>query len=298
MTPPEPATSPAPPDAAVVAEVVARALEEDRGPGDVTSEGLVPVGARARARLVARAGGVLAGIEVFGAVFRACDPGARVALAARDGERVSPGQELATIEADARALLLAERTALNLLQRLSGVATRTARFVALVADVPGIRVLDTRKTTPGLRELEKYAVRCGGDNHRFGLFDQAMIKENHLALAGRPAEAAVAHLRAALGPEVVLTCEARDGDEAAAAVRGGADVVLLDNMAPADMADLAPRLRALADERGRPVDLEASGGITEANLAEVARAGVDRISVGALTHSVQALDLSLYLEPA
>lgn len=287
-----------PPEAAAVADVVARALREDRGPGDVTSEGLVPAGARARARLVARAEGVLAGLEVFEAVFHACDPDVRVVQAASDGERVSPGQELVTVDGDARALLLAERTALNLLQRLSGVATRTARLVELVAGVDGVRILDTRKTTPGLRELEKYAVRCGGgDNHRFGLFDQAMIKENHLALAGRPAEEAVAHLRTVLGEDVVLTCEARDGDEAAAAVRGGADVVLLDNMAPAEMAALAPRLRALAEERGRAVELEASGGIDESNLADVARSGVDRISVGALTHSVQALDLSLYLEP-
>ena len=242
---------------------------------------------------------MIAGLAVFEAVFLACDPGSGVVLHLQDGERVECDAELATVVGDARALLLAERTALNLLQRLSGVATRTARFVSIVAGVAGVRILDTRKTTPGLRSLEKYAVRCGGgENHRSGLHDQAMIKENHLALAGRAAGDAVAHLRATLGPDVVLTCEAQDSDEAAAAVRGGADVVLLDNMGPEELAALAPGLRALAAERGRPVELEASGGITEETLLSVARAGVDRISIGALTHSAPALDLSLYLEPA
>lgn len=292
-----PRTIPPPPTASID-EVIERALEEDQGSGDVTSLGLVPEHARAVARLVGRADGVLAGLDVFARVFLRCDPHAEVAAASADGEPVTHGAELMRVTGNARALLLAERTALNLLQRLSGVATLTARYVALVADSPGVRLLDTRKTTPGLRHLEKYAVRCGGgDNHRIGLFDQAMIKENHLALAGCEAEDAVRRLREHIGNEMILTAEASNASEAEAAVRGGADVVLLDNMSPAQMAELAPGLRALAEGRGRAVELEASGGITEDTLAEVARSGVDRISIGALTHSAPALDLSLYLDP-
>ena len=288
-----------PPDPVLVAALIERFLEEDRGSGDITSEGLVPAQARARARLVGRARGVLAGLDLFAAVFRACDGEARVELDARDGERVEAGQELARIEGNARALLLAERTALNLLQRLSGIATRTARLVSILSATPGVRLLDTRKTTPGLRVLEKYAVRCGGgENHRHGLDDQAMIKENHLALAGCGVREAVERLRASIGPRVVLTCEARTDREALLATQGGADVVLLDNMPPETMAALVPRLREAARERGRPVELEASGGVTEENLLAVARSGIDRISVGALTHSAPALDLSLYLEPS
>jgi nicotinate-nucleotide pyrophosphorylase (carboxylating) len=284
-------------DPGAVDQVIRGALAEDLGPGDVTSDGLVPEDARARARLVAKQDGVLAGLGVFTRVFELCDPQARIEVQAADGQSIKAGAELARIEGNARALLLAERCALNLLQRMSGIATRTAGFVALLADVPGVRVLDTRKTTPGLRALEKYAVLCGGGaNHRFGLFDQALIKENHLALAGQAVEPAVAQLRGELGPDVLLTCEAQDEHEARAAVRGGADVVMLDNMSAEAMADLAPELRALAQERGRPLELEASGGVTEHNLLAVARSGVDRISVGALTHSVPALDLSLYLE--
>jgi nicotinate-nucleotide pyrophosphorylase (carboxylating) len=256
----------------------------------------VPAEAAARGRLVAKAEGRLAGVEVFARVFELCDPGARVELLARDGDRIEPGQELARVEGPARALLLAERTALNLVQRMSGTATLTARYVDRAAG--RARILDTRKTTPGLRALEKYAVRCGGgENHRFGLYDEVMVKDNHADLAGRPLAELVREIRARVGPNVRITSEARDEAEALAGVEGDADVVMLDNMSPARMADLCPRLREAAAGRPRPLEIEASGGITEETVASVAASGVDRISVGALTHSAPALDLSLYLEP-
>ena len=206
------------------------------------------------------------------------------------------GDIVAEVEGLARALLTAERIGLNFIQRMSGIATLTARFVSLAEG--RARILDTRKTTPGLRVLERYAVRCGGgENHRFGLFDEAMVKENHIELAGRPLVEVLTSMRSELGPGVRITSEARDRAEAEDGVRGGADVVLLDNMSPATMSELCPVLRALASERGRPVELEASGGIDLTTLAAVSASGVDRISIGALTHSAPALDLSLDLEP-
>ena len=280
----------------VLDAAVRQAIEEDRRTGDLTSESAIPAGTLAGARLVAKQAGVLAGLPVFQRCFELCDPQASFVVEAQDGDRVEPGAELATVRGDARALLLAERTALNFMQRMSGIATLTARFVGLAAGQA--RILDTRKTTPGLRAFEKYAVRCGGgENHRFGLFDQVMIKENHVALAGSDVESVTRKVRAAVGAQVFMTVEARDPEEAAAAVRGGADVVLLDNMTPGELRVLTPALRQLADSLGRAVQLEASGGIDEHTVAEFAGCGIDRISVGALTHSAPALDLSLYLEP-
>lgn len=272
------------------------ALDEDRGSGDLSGMHAVPARARARARLVAKASGRIAGLDVFARAFELCDPTARVEFLASDGSVVQRGVELARVEGNARALLAAERVALNFLQRLSGIATRTARLVELAAG--RARILDTRKTTPLLRRFERYAVRCGdGENHRFGLFDEVMLKENHIDLAGKPLPELIQAVRAAVGDGVRITCEARDEAEAESAVRGGADVVMLDNLSPQRMQAIAPRLRAIALETGHALELEASGGISEQSLDAVAAAGVDRISVGGLTHSVQALDLSLYLEP-
>ena len=274
------------------------ALEEDRGGGDLSSFHAVPERARARARLVAKSPGVLAGLSVFARAFELCDPRARLELLAEDGARIAQGQELARIEGSARALLTAERTALNFVQRLSGIATLTARYVERAAEGGTARVLDTRKTTPNLRLLEKYAVRCGGgENHRFGLFDEVMLKENHIELAGRPIPEVLRGIRKALGPRVRITCEARNEAEARAGVEGGADVVLLDNLEPDELARLVPLLREAARASGRTLELEASGGIGLESIAEFARSGVDRISVGALTHSAPALDLALDLEP-
>jgi len=274
---------------------VRAALDEDRRQGDLTSESALPAELRAVARLVAKQEGVLAGLPVFLRTFELCDPEAYAEVRAADGERIAPGRTLARIEGSARALLLAERTALNFLQRMCGIATLTARYVALAAGA--VRVLDTRKTTPGLRAFEKYAVRCGGgENHRFGLFDEVMIKDNHVDLAGCGVEELARRVREGVGAAVRMTVEARDEPEAEGAVRGGADVVLLDNMKPELLGRLAPRLRALALERGRPVELEASGGIDLASAPAIAGCGLDRLSIGALTHSAPALDLSVYVE--
>lgn len=287
-------------DVSVIDQIVRGALEEDRGSGDVTSDNVLPDDARAAGRLVAKQAGVVAGLDVFARVFALCDPASRVELLVADGAVVAPGDVIARVEGDARALLLAERTALNFLQRMSGVATRTARFVALAAG--RARILDTRKTTPGLRVLEKYAVVCGGgENHRIGLWDEAMVKDNHLDLSGRSLDEVVRSLRELVGPELRITAEARDEREAVDAALGGADVVLLDNMTPAEMARVGPLVReaaATVRSADRPIELEASGGIDETTVDAVCDADVDRISIGALTHSVPALDLSLQLEPA
>lgn len=280
--------------------VLRPALAEDLGAvdaaRDLSGAHAVPAGSRGRARLVAKAAGRVAGLGLFARAFELLDPSARTTFAATDGDAVRTGQELAVVEGDARALLAAERVALNVLQRLSGVATRTAGLVDRAAG--RARVLDTRKTTPGMRALERYAVRCGGgENHRFGLFDEVMLKENHIDLADRPLEDLIPTVRAQVGPNVRITCEARDEAEAEAAARGGADVVLLDNLSPERMSNVAPRLRAIAADAGRAIELEASGGIDESTMDAVAASGVDRISMGGLTHSVPALDLSLYVEP-
>lgn len=272
------------------------ALAEDVGPGDVTTEVVVPREARARARLVAKEAGILAGVGVFTRVFERLGAELELGPALGDGAPLAPGTVALEFVGPARALLVGERTALNLVQRLSGIATLTARFVEAARPA---RVLDTRKTTPGLRRLEKYAVTCGGgENHRMGLHDEAMVKNNHLDFARADLLTLLARLRAAHGPRLRITAEARDEREALAGIAGDADVILLDNFTPAALAALVPRLQAAARGRPRPLELEASGGITLANVGAFARSGVQRVSIGALTHSAPALDLSLRLEPA
>jgi nicotinate-nucleotide pyrophosphorylase (carboxylating) len=267
--------------------IVRAALDEDVGGGDVTTAATVPPGARARARITQKAPGVVFGLDAAEAVFRALDADARIERRAPEGEWRDGGPVL-ELEARAAALLTAERTALNFLQRLSGVATLTARYVQAVAGT-GARVLDTRKTTPGLRTLEKAAVAAGGGtNHRAGLYDAILIKENHAAMAGGVA-AAVAAARAA-SPELPLEVECRDVAEVDAALAAGAEHLLLDNMTPVQLRDVVARV----DRRAR---LEASGGVTLETIREIASTGVDFVSVGALTHSAPALDLSLLLEP-
>jgi len=269
----------------IVQRIVRAALEEDIGTGDVTTEAIVPAGARAEAVILAKEDGVIAGLSVAEAAFRELDPEVRFTALCRDGDRVSRGQTVARVEGRARAILTAERVALNLLQRLSGIATVTARLCEKVRGTKA-RVVDTRKTTPGLRALEKYAVRAGGGaNHRFGLYDAILIKDNHIALAGGVA-AAVAAARDRAGHALKVEVEVESLEQLYEALGAGADIILLDNMDPATMRQAAERVG------GRAV-LEASGRITEATIAEVARTGVDIISVGALTHSVKALDLSL-----
>jgi nicotinate-nucleotide pyrophosphorylase (carboxylating) len=267
--------------------IVARALAEDVGEGDVTTAATVLAGARARAVIIQKAPGVVFGLDLAERTFRALDPEVTVRRLAPEGAW-SEGGPILELEGSARALLTAERTALNFLQRLSGVATLTARCVSAVAGT-GARILDTRKTTPGLRALEKAAVAAGGGtNHRAGLDDAILIKENHAALAGGVAEA-VSRARAA-SPGLPLEVECRTAAEVDEALAAGAPRILLDNMNLAE-------LLAAVDQAGGRAELEASGGVTLQTLGEIAATGVDFISVGALTHSAPALDLSLILEP-
>ncbi|HTU97559.1 MAG TPA: carboxylating nicotinate-nucleotide diphosphorylase [Solirubrobacteraceae bacterium] len=276
-----------PPPTADLADVVARALAEDLGDGDVTTAATVPAHARARAVIRQKAPGVIYGLDVAEQVFRSLDAGATFTREVAEGVWRDSGEVL-RIEGTARALLSGERTALNFLQRLSGVATMAARAVQAV-DGTGARILDTRKTTPGLRTLEKAAVAAGGaTNHRAGLYDAILIKENHAALAGGVG-AAVRRARAE-APDLPLEVECRDLAEVDEALAAGAPQLLLDNMNP-------DQLRAAVAHVAGRAELEASGGVTLQTLREVAGTGVDFVSVGALTHSAPALDLSLLLTP-
>jgi nicotinate-nucleotide pyrophosphorylase (carboxylating) len=271
-----------------VPDVIERALAEDLGEGDLTTAAVVGEGARARARIEQRASGVPAGLRVAEAVFQRVDPGLRWRAHAVDGEWREPGL-LAEIVGDAAAILRGERVALNFLGRLSGIATLTAGYVRAVEGT-GVRILDTRKTTPGMRVLEKEAVRAGGGlNHRAGLHDAILVKENHAELAGGVGEAARRALAGApAGVSVEVEC-ATLGD-VAEAIEVGVPRLLLDNMS-------ADELRRAAELVNGRAELEASGGITLENVRAIAETGVDFISVGALTHSPPALDVSLLLEP-
>jgi len=272
---------------AIIEELVAAALAEDLGEGDVTTAAVVPRGMRARAWIVAKEPLVLAGMAVAERVFARVDPTLTFAARHWDGDRVAAGGTVAEIEGEAASILGAERTALNFLQHLSGIATLTAAYVAAVA---GFRVviLDTRKTLPGLRLLEKAAVRAGGgSNHRMGLYDAVLIKDNHIALAGGVAEAVRRARARSAGP---VEIEVSTPAQVEAALAAGAEILLLDNM---DAETLEAAVRAA---RGRAV-LEASGNMTLERIRAVAAAGVDRISVGALTHSAPAADLALRLVP-
>jgi nicotinate-nucleotide pyrophosphorylase (carboxylating) len=272
-----------------VLDLIDRALGEDLGPGDLTTRAVVPEGARAHARLMQKEPGVPAGLAMAEAVFKRVDADLRWTALCSDGDW-REGGPVAEVEGGAASILAAERVALNFLGRLSGVATLTARYVRAVEGT-GVRILDTRKTTPGLRALEKEAVRAGGGvNHRSGLYDAILVKENHSALGGGVAEAARRALaRAPEGVGVEVECATLD--EVAAAVAAGVPQLLLDNMSPDELR------RAVEIVAGR-AELEASGGITLDTIRAVAETGVDFISVGALTHSAPALDFSLLLDPA
>jgi len=278
----------------LIRPIVRMALAEDLGrAGDVTAAACIPQGARMRARFTARKAGVLAGIDCVRIALEEMDTGASIALNARDGDAFEAGAVLAEAEADARAFLSAERTALNLLGRLCGVATLTRAYVDAVAGT-GARIADTRKTTPGLRALEKHAVRCGGGvNHRFGLDDAVLIKDNHVAVCGG-VEPAVRAARAHVGHLMKVELEVDGLDqfrEALALVQTGKgpDVIMLDNFTLADLSE-AVRLR---NAGGLPTTLEASGGVNLQTVRAIAETGVDIISVGALTHSAPVLDIGL-----
>lgn len=272
-----------------LSETVRRALAEDIGPGDVTGEAVVEPGERAVGTFVQKEPGVLCGYGAARECFAQVDPGFAWEDLAREAEwRDEVPAEVARVTGSARALLAAERVALNFLARLSGIATLTARCVAAVEGT-GVRVLDTRKTTPGLRALEKQAVKAGGgENHRMGLYDAILIKGNHVDLAGGIGEA-VRRARARRG-DLPVEVECRDLTEAEEAAAAGARRLLLDNMTPAE-------LREAADRLGERVELEASGGITLETVGEIAAAHVHFVSIGALTHSAPALDISLRIKP-
>ncbi len=283
-------------------DIVRRALAEDLGcedlalTADLTSHLALPVGMRGRARIFAKAVGVLAGVSCAVAAFTMLDPEARVDVRRADGHVLQRGDVVLEVAGEMRALLAAERTALNFLQRLSGVATVTRAFVDAVAGT-GAKILDTRKTTPGLRTLEKDAVAAGGGmNHRIGLFDQVLLKENHFGFA-RPLTYEEVVRRCVAAQPGLVVAEARDVGEAVAAVQGGAAVVLLDNFAPgAPLRAAVDAVRRAAVAAGRSVATEASGGVDLHTVRAFAESGVDRISIGALTHSAKAIDLSLLVE--
>jgi nicotinate-nucleotide pyrophosphorylase (carboxylating) len=292
-----PATAPAAlagtlPESAVLA-VLRAGLAEDAPYGDITSQTLIPAQARATAVLAARVPGVLSGGDVFAAAMKLTDPDAAVELLVEDGASFTAGTVLARVTGNARAVLLAERVALNLIQRMSAIATRTAEFAALV-DGTRARITDTRKTTPGLRVLERYAVRCGGGaNHRFSLSDAVLAKDNHLAvLTGGDPERLTGVLRAAraqLGHTTHFEVEVDRMEQIEPVLAAGVDTIMLDNFS---LADLAAGV-ALVGGRAR---VEASGNVNLATVAAIAATGVDVISIGALTHSVTALDLGLDVE--
>lgn len=270
-------------------DVIRRALAEDLGPGDITSECFIPADHRSSARIIAKENAILAGTEVARDVFRQVEPAIEITIRKNDGEAILPGDLILTTTGPTRALLSAERTALNFLQRLSGIATLTRRFVDAVSGTKAV-ILDTRKTTPGLREFERLAVRAGGGvNHRFGLFDRVLAKDNHLAITGdaaglqRAIDQAknrttdiIVEIEADTLEQVRLLCDLR-----------GVDIILLDNMTN-------DQLREAVQIRGdKKILLEASGGVNLDTVAAIAATGIDQISVGALTHSARAIDLSM-----
>ncbi|WP_054695053.1 carboxylating nicotinate-nucleotide diphosphorylase [Syntrophomonas palmitatica] len=265
-------------------ELINRALLEDIGHGDVTTLSLVAPEKKAAGVFRAKASGILAGIEISRAVFRQLDPQTEFIIYKRDGEKLLPGDIIARAEGLARVLLTGERLALNFVQHLSGIATRTRRMAELIQDCPA-RLVDTRKTVPGMRVLQKYAVTVGGgQNHRFGLYDGVMIKDNHIEVAGGITNA-VARARAGVPHTLKIEVEVESLTQLEEALQAGADIIMLDNM------DLATMKKAVEIAQGR-VLLEASGGINEDTIADIARTGVDLISCGLLTHSVNSLDIS------
>jgi nicotinate-nucleotide pyrophosphorylase (carboxylating) len=273
------------------ARLVALALDEDLGPGDITTQVCLAAGRPGRGAIVARQSGVVAGLWLAKMVYERIDPSVVVTLKSADGDAVEAGRELAVVTGPAASLLTGERTALNFLQRLSGIATLTRRFVEAVRGTKAV-ICDTRKTTPGWRHLEKYAVRCGGGtNHRLGLYDMVLIKDNHIALSGRPIDKLVAEARARVGPQFKIEVEVDTLDQLRAVLPLPVDFILLDNMTAAQMCQ-AVALRDQLRPGGAPL-LETSGGVTLQTVREFAETGVDRISVGALTHSAPALDIAL-----
>lgn len=272
-------------------QLIEQALDEDLGHGDITTDSLIPESEHGAASIIAKANGVVAGTEIAKKVFLKVDPGLKVDIITEDGTEVKPGDVIARIEGKVTSILKAERLALNFLQRLSGIASETARYVHAIEGLPVV-ITDTRKTTPGLRSLEKYAVRVGGGrNHRMHLGDGILIKDNHLAILRRKGwsiKKIVTETRQKAPPGLKIEVEVRTPQEAAEAAESGADIIMLDNMSLEDMRQSVQLIR------GRAL-VEASGGVTLDKVRAIAETGVDMVSVGALTHSAKALDISLEL---
>jgi nicotinate-nucleotide pyrophosphorylase (carboxylating) len=275
-----------------IEEIIDRALAEDLGRGDVTTEALISADRRGTGFIVAKKEGILASINVAKQVFHRVDPELKVEVLLEDGAQIKPGSKLANVSGSIASILAAERVALNFLQRLSGIASETNRYVEAVNGLP-VRIMDTRKTTPGLRSLEKHAVKVGGgENHRMSLGDGILIKDNHLAVLrsqGLNTKQIVARARQNSPQRLPVEVEVGTVSEASEAAEAGADIVMLDNMSLEDMREAVKLIH------GRAL-VEASGGITLDNVRAVAETGVDFISIGALTHSARALDISLELE--
>ncbi len=266
-------------------KIVLNALEEDMPYGDVTTDNLIPENDVTEAKFIAKADGVIAGMPVVARVFELIDETISIEIFKNDGDTVQKGEIIAILKGHTAGILKGERTALNILQRLSGIATRTKVFTDLVKDFD-VSVADTRKTTPGLRYLEKYAVRCGGGrNHRYSLSDAVMLKDNHIA-AGGGILSAVSKVRANIPHTVKIEVEVENMDMVREAVESGADIIMLDNMSEAAMAEAVKYID------GRAL-VEASGDVTEERMVAIAQTGVDIISIGRITHSVKAMDISL-----
>ena len=275
-----------------VEQLIDQAMAEDLGQGDVTTEALIPKAQQGRASIIAKARGIIAGVEVAKQVFLKADPELKLAILIEDGTEVKPGDIVTKIEGRVASILKAERIALNFLQRLSGIASETSHYVQAVKGLP-VQITDTRKTTPGLRTLEKYAVRVGGGkNHRMHLGDGILIKDNHLAALRRQGlsiKEIVTKARQKASPKLKIEVEVKTPQEAVEAAEAGADIIMLDNIGLEDMRQAVQLIR------GRAL-IEASGGITLDRVRAVAETGVDLISIGALTHSAKALDISLELD--
>jgi nicotinate-nucleotide pyrophosphorylase (carboxylating) len=278
--------------AAELDAIIDRALDEDIGHGDVTSEALIPRDLSGRASLLVKEKGVLAGIEVAGRIFHRADPSLEIDMILKDGTGIKPGDIAGTVSGSVISILKAERVVLNFLQILSGIASTTARYVAKVSGLD-VKILDTRKTTPGLRLLEKYAVRAGGGtNHRFHLGDAVLIKDNHIAVlrtTGLSLQDIIAKARRNAPEGMTIEVEVTNTREAQEALKAGADIIMLDNMGVEEMKQAVTLI-------GGRAKVEASGNITLDNLHQAALTGVDFISIGALTHDIEALDISLELE--
>jgi nicotinate-nucleotide pyrophosphorylase (carboxylating) len=275
-----------------IKQLIRRAISEDHVRHDVTTKALIPQVHKGKASIIAKANGIIAGTKISKQVFREVDPTLQVAINIQDGSAVKPGDVIAVITGKISSILKAERVALNFMQRLSGIASTTASYVQAVKGLR-VQIMDTRKTTPGLRILEKYAVRAGGGkNHRMNLADGLLIKDNHIAAVrsqGLSIKEIVAKAREEASPELTIEIEVKTQDEAAQAADAGANIILLDNMTPEQMRQAVELIS------GRALT-EASGGINMENVRSVAETGVDRISIGALTHSPKALDISLELD--